>query len=125
MEPLVLAGQATARLLEVIEVEDSRGAGIEGDPIRTLHRYFSLDGTLLAERDDFQGEQAEKVHVFRLHGADIFVPDRAVVKFAQMKCDSLTEVVDQSIALGNRILALRTVRDLTALQAELSAKEKG
>lgn len=42
----------SVRVIQVIEVRGIRGAGIdESDPVRNIARYYSLDGTLLAESD--------------------------------------------------------------------------
>ena len=46
-----LRGNASARIIRVVEVTDTRGHGIEEDPVRTVMRYFSEDGTFLAEYD--------------------------------------------------------------------------
>lgn len=38
-------------LLEVIHVVAARGKGIDNDPMREVHQYWSKQGELLAERD--------------------------------------------------------------------------
>lgn len=44
----------TARKIEVIETTLlRRGAGVEGDPVRIIKQYWSLEGELLAEVDEF------------------------------------------------------------------------
>jgi hypothetical protein len=40
-----------ARLIQVIEVDELRGRGIEADPYRRVTVYYSPDGDWLAERD--------------------------------------------------------------------------
>lgn len=40
-----------AKVIQVIEVEITRGKGIEGDVFRGVTQYWSLDGELLAEND--------------------------------------------------------------------------
>lgn len=40
-----------AKVIQVIEVEITRGKGIEGDIFRGVTQYWSLDGDLLAEHD--------------------------------------------------------------------------
>ncbi|MFQ6578627.1 MULTISPECIES: hypothetical protein [Enterococcus] len=40
-------------LVEVIHVETTRGKGTEDDPVRIVHQYWSKEGKLLAEQDDF------------------------------------------------------------------------
>ena len=40
-----------ARLIQVIETSELRGKGIEGDPMRRVQQFFSIDGELLAEND--------------------------------------------------------------------------
>jgi hypothetical protein len=40
-----------ARVIQVIETAEKRGKGVEGDPIRGVIQYWSLDGELLAEND--------------------------------------------------------------------------
>ena len=41
----------SAKLIQVIEVERNRGRGVDGDPVRTVTQYWSVDGVLLAEKD--------------------------------------------------------------------------
>jgi len=40
-----------AELIEVIHVNFARGEGTDEDLVRTVHQYWSKDGTLLAEND--------------------------------------------------------------------------
>lgn len=40
-----------AKVIQVIEVEITRGKGVEGDVFRGVTQYWALDGTLLAEKD--------------------------------------------------------------------------
>lgn len=49
------------RVIQVIESDVSRGEGKEGDPCRNVVQYHTLDGTLLAERDTWDGQLAERV----------------------------------------------------------------
>ena len=41
----------SARVIEVIEVKTYRGEGVEGDPVRTVTQFWSLDGKFLADND--------------------------------------------------------------------------
>lgn len=41
----------SASVIQVIQVFSVTGAGVEGDPIRQIVEYYSLDGELLAWRD--------------------------------------------------------------------------
>ena len=43
-----------AKLIQVIEAEESRGKGLPDDPYRRVVVYYSVDGELLAERDDWK-----------------------------------------------------------------------
>ncbi len=45
-------GTKSARIILVIETKAERGFGIEKDPVREVTQYWSLEGKLLAERDD-------------------------------------------------------------------------
>ncbi len=47
-----------AKLIQVIETSELRGAGVEGNPYRRVMQYFSADGTLLAEVDPEEQERA-------------------------------------------------------------------
>lgn len=48
-EPMNMDG---VRAIAVIETTITRrGKGVEGDPIRLITQYWSMDGQLLAERD--------------------------------------------------------------------------
>lgn len=41
-----------ARVIQVVETTlERRGKGVEGDPIRIITQYWSMDGELLAEVD--------------------------------------------------------------------------
>lgn len=43
-----------ARVISVIEVIYRRGQGVEHDPVRMVTAYYSFEGELLAERDDWE-----------------------------------------------------------------------
>lgn len=45
-------GTKTAKVIQVIETKAERGLGVEKDPVREITQYWSLDGKLLAERDE-------------------------------------------------------------------------
>ncbi len=45
-------GTKTAKVIQVIETKAERGLGVEKDPIREITQYWSLEGKLLAERDE-------------------------------------------------------------------------
>lgn len=40
-----------AQLVELIEVEERRGRGVDGDPVRIIKRFFTREGNLAAEYD--------------------------------------------------------------------------
>jgi hypothetical protein len=47
------------RIIQVIETNlATRGKGVEGDPIRRIKQYWSLDGELLWEVDPFLRDSA-------------------------------------------------------------------
>lgn len=48
-----------ARLIQVIETSEVRGAGIPGNPMRRVTQYFATDGTLLAEVDPEASRQPD------------------------------------------------------------------
>ena len=41
----------SAKVIQVIEIREVRGAGTTNDPVRVATSYWSLDGKKLAERD--------------------------------------------------------------------------
>ena len=41
----------SAKVIQVIETISNRGKGVDGDPIRPVTHYWSLEGVLLAEDD--------------------------------------------------------------------------
>ena len=48
------------KVILVIESDALRGDGIYADPVRRVKQYYSLDGTLLAERDPWlEGEDKD------------------------------------------------------------------
>jgi hypothetical protein len=50
-----------AKVIQVIETTlTRRGEGIEGDPIRIIRQYWSMDGELLAEVDPVSNATEEK-----------------------------------------------------------------
>lgn len=57
-----------AKVIQVIEVEITRGNGVEGDVMRGVTQYWSLDGTLLAENDPCP---PDKPPLFSDSGADL------------------------------------------------------
>ena len=54
-------GPRSVRIIEVIEVQTVRGAGIEGDPIRNVIEYWSGKGAKLAVFDEWMEEQRKSV----------------------------------------------------------------
>lgn len=42
-----------AKVIQVIDTTKRRGKGIDGDPMRIIQQYWSLEGKLLAEVDPF------------------------------------------------------------------------
>jgi hypothetical protein len=49
----------SAKTIQVIETQCSRGAGVAEDPCRTVTEYWAPDGTKLAERDAWADEQLD------------------------------------------------------------------
>lgn len=48
-----------ARVIQVIETTlDMRGKGVNGDPVRRVTQYWTLDGKLLAEVDPWTPERS-------------------------------------------------------------------
>lgn len=45
-------GTDNARIVQVIETRSCRGDGTENNPCRLVIQYWSLDGELLAEKDN-------------------------------------------------------------------------
>lgn len=43
--------QTRSQIIQVIETRSAQGRGVNGDPVREVVRYFSLEGELLAESD--------------------------------------------------------------------------
>lgn len=43
----------SARVIQVIETKVSRGDGSEAEPYRTVTQYWTLDGALLADVDEW------------------------------------------------------------------------
>lgn len=41
----------SVEVVKLIQVCALRGAGVDGDPVREVVQYWSLDGKLVAERD--------------------------------------------------------------------------
>ncbi len=51
-----------AKIIELIEVEEKRGLGKDGDPVRRVYQLWTKDGRLVHERDDWS-EHRERVLV--------------------------------------------------------------
>lgn len=47
----------SARVIKVIETKSTRGVGTSANPVRLVTQYWSLDGELLAEKDEFMREK--------------------------------------------------------------------
>lgn len=46
-----------AKLMQVIHILTRRGTGVENDPSRRVEQYWSVDGVLLAEHDEWFEER--------------------------------------------------------------------
>ena len=46
-----------AKVIRVIETEERRGLGRDGDPIRIVYQLWTLDGALIVERDPWEDEK--------------------------------------------------------------------
>lgn len=42
----------SAKVISVIETKSTRGDSTSASPVRTVYQYWSLDGVLLAEKDE-------------------------------------------------------------------------
>lgn len=49
-----------AKLIQVIETDDLRGNGTEGKPYRRVKQFFSTEGELLAEVDEWEMSELRK-----------------------------------------------------------------
>jgi hypothetical protein len=48
----------SAKVIQVIDtVLELRGTGVIGDPYRRVRQFYSLDGVLLMEKDDYSPER--------------------------------------------------------------------
>lgn len=48
----------SARVIQVIKTMiERRGAGTEADPVRIIYQYWTFEGELLAERDEWKEAQ--------------------------------------------------------------------
>lgn len=43
-----------AKVIQVIETQDRCGTGVDGDPFRLVYQLWTLDGTLIFERDPWE-----------------------------------------------------------------------
>jgi hypothetical protein len=49
-----------AKLVTLIECEIRVGRGVDGDPIRPVTQYWTLDGQLVFEKDDWEASKSKK-----------------------------------------------------------------
>lgn len=49
-----------ARVIQVIEVVVSEGAGVKDEPVRRVFYYYSFDGKVLARGDAYEDEQRKE-----------------------------------------------------------------
>ena len=49
-----------AQLVEVIKIELDKGEGTEESPLWSVTQYWSLDGEMLVEKDDYLKPQTEE-----------------------------------------------------------------
>jgi hypothetical protein len=61
MKPITLADAnvRNVNVIQMIEVIFTRGAGVEGDPVREIIQYWKMDGTLLVEKDTWLESKTE------------------------------------------------------------------
>jgi hypothetical protein len=43
----------SAKIIEVIQTVSNRGRGVEGDPVREVIQYWTKEGVLLFEKDNW------------------------------------------------------------------------
>lgn len=43
-----------AKLVVLIEVDEKRGKGVEGDPVRLVRQWWTTDGTFVVELDPYK-----------------------------------------------------------------------
>lgn len=48
-------GCTSAKVIQVVVTIGPVGSGVEGDPVREVAKYWSLDGKLLAQSDPYRG----------------------------------------------------------------------
>nr|DAG62127.1 MAG TPA: hypothetical protein [Caudoviricetes sp.] len=66
-------GCTSAKVIQVVVTIGPVGSGVEGDPVREVAKYWSLDGKLLAQSDPYRGsifsaaENAQKAHYGKTH----------------------------------------------------------
>jgi hypothetical protein len=58
-----------AKLVELIETDDLRGAGTPSDPCRRVQQWFTKDGTLVVESDPHAYVEAQDL-LRRISGRD-------------------------------------------------------
>lgn len=46
----------SAKMVELIEAEEHIGAGKKGDPFRTIKRWYTKDGQMVVERDEWKAD---------------------------------------------------------------------
>jgi hypothetical protein len=49
-----------AKVIELIWVQSVFGKGVDGDPVRAVDEYYTLDGVLVARVDSWEGEEDEQ-----------------------------------------------------------------
>ncbi|WP_315731713.1 MULTISPECIES: hypothetical protein [unclassified Bradyrhizobium] len=80
-----------AKVIQVIEVEEKRGKGIVGDPVRCVMQYWSFDGELLAENDPVISDRPTQ----SIMAADQFIRDTCNRQGAVRVAGSTTGPEDQ------------------------------
>jgi len=63
-----------SKLVVLIQSVERRGAGVVGDPIRCIQTFWTVDGKLVFEKDDYKPDAPEVLR----HLADEFFANEGV-----------------------------------------------
>jgi hypothetical protein len=55
----------SAKLVTLIAITANRGKGIEGDPIRNVTQFYTIDGRLVAETDHWKQPEFDCCDIFK------------------------------------------------------------
>jgi len=102
-----------AKLVTLIETTEKRGEGVSGDPIRPMVQYWTTDGKLVFEKDEWEDSKSKKKPEF---GIDFKEELRRRCEEEKLHDPTATELARKKILADQAV----TVQHMKTIQVLLS-----